>query len=84
MQQLHLQSDVRNFPGSLFTSRLIRVLVQGSLRDYREVYSNMKVQPMRGLVGNTLLIIAKTAVIASLLKLLYSDLTCSFANTRFQ
>lgn len=36
----------------------------------------MKVRPMKGLVGNMILIIAKTVVIASL-KLFYGDLTRS-------
>lgn len=36
----------------------------------------MKVRPMKGLVGNMILIIAKTIVIASL-KLFYGDLTRS-------
>ncbi|XP_011697935.1 PREDICTED: uncharacterized protein LOC105455923 [Wasmannia auropunctata] len=50
----------------------IRLKLEGSLRDYPEVYSDMKVQLMRGLVGNMVLIIAKTAVIASLLELPYT------------
>lgn len=40
----------------------------------------MKVRPMKSLVGNTVLIITKTVVIASL-KLFYGDLTCSFADS---
>lgn len=83
---LTIWRSARNFPrfpryiasNSCSRSRLIKRL------PWSIIYSNTKVRPMRGLVGYTILIIAKTAVIASLLKLPYDDLTCSFANTRLR